>query len=111
MIANDRTVANDPQPIPSLSPTVPCPPQSVESYLDCSTNTARVQWAAASGADSYEVQAYSAEGSVAGCSAEETECVLPDLVCGSIYNISVISVSNECNVSESDIIQLQTGDL
>ncbi|XP_071200535.1 mucin-3B [Salvelinus alpinus] len=88
--------------------SVPCPPQAVVSQLNCLANSARVEWETSSGVDSYTVQAMSMEGDVTGCETDGNVCSISDLVCGSTYNISVNAVSNECNVSESAIIQMQT---
>uniref|UniRef100_A0A674C2S3 Fibronectin type-III domain-containing protein n=3 Tax=Salmo trutta TaxID=8032 RepID=A0A674C2S3_SALTR len=88
--------------------SVPCPPQAVVSQVNCLANSARVEWEASSGVDSYTVQAMSMEGDVAGCKTDGNVCSISDLICGSTYNISVNAISNECNVSESAIIQMQT---
>ncbi|XP_039984445.1 uncharacterized protein LOC120790698 [Xiphias gladius] len=87
--------------------SVPCPPENVMPVLDCSTNTARVQWQASRGADSYIVQAFGLEEHESGCETDSQSCILPDLICGFTYNISVIATNSMCNVSESDIKQLQ----
>ena len=82
---------------------------AVVSSLHCENNTALVEWEASSGAESYIVNAIGWEGHVTGCNTTGQECVVPDLMCGYTYNISVTACSNECNVSESDISLLQTG--
>ncbi|KAI3368520.1 hypothetical protein L3Q82_025527 [Scortum barcoo] len=87
--------------------SVPCPPEDVVSVLDCSTNTARVQWRASRGADLYIVQALGIEEHESGCKTNSQSCVLPDLMCGFTYNISVIAINSMCNVSHSEMTQLQ----
>ncbi|XP_041914101.1 uncharacterized protein LOC121678548 [Alosa sapidissima] len=90
------------------TPSVPCPPMAVVSSLDCDSNTALVEWGASGGAESYMVKAIGWEGHVTGCNTTDLECVVPDLMCGYTYNISVVAIGNECNVSESDISLLQS---
>ncbi|XP_078116029.1 receptor-type tyrosine-protein phosphatase beta-like [Sander vitreus] len=79
----------------------------VVTVLNCSTNTALVKWKASIGADYYIVQAFGVEEHESGCETDTQSCVLPDLMCGFTYNISVIAVNSMCNVSQSDMTQLQ----
>ncbi|XP_035863315.1 uncharacterized protein LOC116038126 [Sander lucioperca] len=87
--------------------SVPCLPGDVVTVLNCSTNTALVKWQASIGADYYIVQAFGVEEHESGCETDTQSCVLPDLMCGFTYNISVIAVNSMCNVSQSDMTQLQ----
>uniref|UniRef100_A0A8P4G5R4 Fibronectin type-III domain-containing protein n=1 Tax=Dicentrarchus labrax TaxID=13489 RepID=A0A8P4G5R4_DICLA len=108
---NVKTVASNENcsSLPSTSlqvESVPCPPEDVEPVLDCSTNTARIEWQASMGADSYIVQAFGVQEHESGCETDSQSCVLPDLMCGFTYNISVIAVNSMCNVSQSSITQL-----
>ncbi|XP_068446237.1 uncharacterized protein [Clinocottus analis] len=86
--------------------SVPCPPEHVMAVVNCSTNTARVAWRAAGGADSYVVQAFGVEEDESHCETDSLSCVLPDLLCGFTYNITVIAVDGVCNVSQSNMTQL-----
>ncbi|KAJ8384528.1 hypothetical protein AAFF_G00204430 [Aldrovandia affinis] len=86
--------------------SVPCAPQNVESRLDCATDSAHVTWESASGAEHYLVHAIGVEGHVAECSTTELECWVPDLMCSYIYNMSVVAIDQQCNVSESDVTQM-----
>ncbi|XP_036969323.1 fibronectin isoform X2 [Acanthopagrus latus] len=88
--------------------SVPCPPENVQTVLDCSNNTASVEWQASSGADFYIVQAFGIEEDISGCESASQSCELADLMCGFIYNISVIAVNSQCNVSQSGVTQLKT---
>ena len=93
-----------------LSPPVPCPPEAVVSTMDCSANAARVEWARSGGADSYIVYAIGTEGHVTGCETDATSCLVPELMCGYTYNVSVIAVSDACNVTESAVTQMHSGE-
>ncbi|KTF75017.1 hypothetical protein cypCar_00024381 [Cyprinus carpio] len=88
--------------------SVPCPPEKVESNLLCSTNSAHVQWNLGAGAESYEVHAISTGGQMTRCDSTNTSCVMPNLGCGSIYNISVLAIGHQCNVSRSEITTLHS---
>ncbi|XP_039902211.1 uncharacterized protein LOC120742836 [Simochromis diagramma] len=87
--------------------SVPCPPEDVVHVLDCSTNTAVVEWQASRGADYYIVQAVGVEEDETSCETMSQSCILADLLCGFTYNISVIAVNDVCNVSKSDTQQMQ----
>lgn len=93
----------------SLIRTVPCPPQRVKSDLLCSSNSVHVEWNLGTGAESFEVHAISTDGQSSGCDTTNTSCVVPNLVCGSIYNISVLAIGHHCNVSKSAITTLHSG--
>ncbi|XP_063747971.1 fibronectin type III domain-containing protein 7-like [Eleginops maclovinus] len=86
--------------------SVPCPPEDVVPVLNCSTNTARVSWQASKGADFYIVQAFGVEEHESVCETKTQSCVLPELMCGFTYNISVIAANSMCNVSKSDVSHL-----
>ncbi|XP_055044899.2 uncharacterized protein fndc7b [Misgurnus anguillicaudatus] len=88
--------------------SVPCPPQNVESTLLCSSNSAHVQWNTSGGAESYEVQAIDNDGHLTRCNSANTSCVVPNLICGSMYNISVFAIGQNCNFSKSAVKRLQS---
>ncbi|KAJ3599685.1 hypothetical protein NHX12_033641 [Muraenolepis orangiensis] len=90
--------------------SVPCPPSAVVMDQDCSANTARVSWRPAPGADSYLVQAFGMEEHVVDCESDpaSSSCLLPGLLCGFTYNVTVLAVSSLCNVTESAIGVLTT---
>ncbi|KAL1249579.1 hypothetical protein QQF64_020584 [Cirrhinus molitorella] len=88
--------------------SVPCPPENVELNLLCSSNSAHVQWNAGAGAESYEVYAISTDSQMTGCDSTNTSCVMPNLECGSIYNVSVLAIGHHCNVSRSEITKLHS---
>lgn len=77
--------------------------------LDCDSNTAQVEWLPSFGSEYYIVQAFGVEEHETSCETNSQSCVLSDLKCGFTYNISVIAVNSMCNVSQSDVEQLQAG--
>ncbi|XP_062308247.1 uncharacterized protein LOC134012721 [Osmerus eperlanus] len=88
--------------------SVPCPPEQVVISLDCSANSALVAWKPSQGAESYRVQAIGVQEHETGCETTQNSCLVPDLLCGFTYNISVVALNGECNVSESNMTQLQS---
>lgn len=96
--------------LPSLNrDSVPCRPVVLLPSLNCSTNSAHVQWSADSGAESYRVLAAGTRGLIAGCNTTRTSCDVSNLLCGDVYNISVAAVSGQCIVTNSVPAQLHTG--
>ncbi|XP_008292889.1 uncharacterized protein fndc7b [Stegastes partitus] len=87
--------------------SVPCPPEGVMPVLNCSTNTAQVEWQTSKGASSYIVQAFGVEEHKTGCESKTDSCILSDLKCGFTYDIIVIAANSMCNVSQSKVIQLK----
>ncbi|XP_047231360.1 uncharacterized protein LOC124874162 [Girardinichthys multiradiatus] len=87
--------------------SVPCTPEDIVTVLDCYRNTALVEWQPSRGADSYIVQAFGVEEHETNCSTNSQSCILPDLMCGFTYNVSVIAINSVCNVSQSEVQQLQ----
>ncbi|KAJ8277963.1 hypothetical protein GJAV_G00082190 [Gymnothorax javanicus] len=87
--------------------SVPCAPQSVEYRLDCDSHSARVMWEAGDGAESYTVHAYGWGGHFSECNTTGLACVVPDLMCSYSYNISVVSINHQCNISKSNMTEMQ----
>ncbi|XP_034036687.1 fibronectin type III domain-containing protein 7-like [Thalassophryne amazonica] len=88
--------------------SVPCAPEAVVAEVDCTMNSARVEWQSSIGANSYIVQAIGLQEHTSGCETHSQSCIISDLMCGFTYNISVLAVNSVCNVTESTVTQLQT---
>ncbi|XP_060792635.1 fibronectin type III domain-containing protein 7-like [Neoarius graeffei] len=86
----------------------PCPPLRVNSSLNCQANCAQVQWDPNGGAESYEVQALDIQGYMTGCNTTGTFCNVSNLLCGNMYSISVIAISNKCRVRGNPVTQLHS---
>lgn len=93
----------------SNCPSVPCPPARVNSSITCQTNAAQVQWDRNGGAESYEVSALGTQGYVTQCNTTGTFCNMSSLLCGDVYNISVVALSNMCRVRGNPVPQLNSG--
>ncbi|XP_023809630.1 fibronectin type III domain-containing protein 7-like [Oryzias latipes] len=87
----------------SMSTTVllisgPCTAGNVAASLDCYNNTAEVSWSPAIGASSYIVTAVATDGFVASCVTNEFHCNLTELQCGQVYNVTLTTVSEQCQI-------------
>ncbi|CAL8306274.1 unnamed protein product [Lota lota] len=90
--------------------SVPCPPSSVATEQDCSASAARVTWRPEAGADSHLVRASGGEEHTVDCESDAATgaCLLTGLRCSSTYNVTVLAINSECNVTESAVTLLHT---
>uniref|UniRef100_A0A667X0J4 Fibronectin type-III domain-containing protein n=1 Tax=Myripristis murdjan TaxID=586833 RepID=A0A667X0J4_9TELE len=94
----------------SLLPSVPCPPTSVSSSVDCLSNIAVVSWASSEGADFYLATATHEDGQIETCMSDDLQCGMPNLRCGENYTITVSALSQQCTSDPSEGDILQTGE-
>ncbi|XP_045905931.1 receptor-type tyrosine-protein phosphatase beta [Micropterus dolomieu] len=97
----------------SLSTTVllvsaPCAAGNVAAKIDCYNNTANVSWSTASGANSYVVNAIGTEGNQASCETLARHCDLSELQCGQTYNISLTTISDQCQAETHTNVTFST---
>uniref|UniRef100_A0A3P8XZQ8 Fibronectin type-III domain-containing protein n=2 Tax=Esox lucius TaxID=8010 RepID=A0A3P8XZQ8_ESOLU len=107
MVSSDGQCDSPPSVSWDIS-AVPCPPQNILTQLDCSANSANIQWDLALGAESYVVQAIDTNGYMTGCDTWGRNCTIQGLMCSSTYNISVVAINQHCNISKSMVTQLHT---
>lgn len=88
--------------------SVPCRPQRLTAYMECSTSTGLVSWEAGQGVLSYLVRAVGADGFQTQCSSTNTSCSLPGLRCGQLYNLTSVGQDGRCN-SSAALVTLQSG--
>ncbi|XP_018609477.2 fibronectin type III domain-containing protein 7-like [Scleropages formosus] len=110
LLASDEQCNSTPSTGQKIA-SVPCIPQNVKAQMNCSGNMAYVEWDDSSGAESYVVNAFGIGGYNSSCSSTNPACQVPDLLCGDTYNISVVAVSQDCNISESSAVELESGKL
>lgn len=91
-----------------LSP-VPCTPINVSASVDCSPDSARVNWTASVGAIYYIAVAEDTSGNVRSCNSMGTNCLIEGLRCGQNYTASVIATNINCNSSTSHEVDFMTG--
>lgn len=86
----------------------PCTPANVEYTYSCETGIAFLSWDETLGRKSFYAQVQSGDH-MASCSTTQTDCPLPSLLCGSMYDVKVITVADHCNSSVPGVTQIQTG--
>uniref|UniRef100_A0A8C6WPQ3 Fibronectin type-III domain-containing protein n=1 Tax=Neogobius melanostomus TaxID=47308 RepID=A0A8C6WPQ3_9GOBI len=91
-------------------PLAPCVPTNINGNLDCVSNAAWITWSVSDRASSYYVWAESAGvAHNSTCTSANSPCSLPDLKCGTLYNIRVTAQNAHCNSTPSATYQLTTG--
>lgn len=78
--------------------------------IQYNVGTAQVTWGPARGASSYSVQAVPDKGAMVTCSTNSTRCLLNELQCGRIYNLTVVAHNGGCASVASQSQQLMTGE-
>lgn len=92
------------------SPTGPCDPANVTSFLQCGSNMATVSWDPAAGAVGYTVFARQHMKIVTYCRSNATTCLINQLECGKVYTLTVTAESaTSCNSSGNSSAILKTG--
>lgn len=86
----------------------PCAPINIS--VQYNVGAAQVMWGPARGASSYSVQAVSDQGSAVTCSTNSTRCLLDELQCGRMYNLTVVAHNMACASVASQSQQLMTGE-
>lgn len=89
---------------------VPCTPNIGTGVLDCFTNSALLDWMYSEGALNYTATALSPSGHVSTCTSNFTNCELPELHCGQMYNLTVVASDGQCSSPPSSSLQLDSGE-
>lgn len=92
----------------SLSP-VPCTATNVSASVDCSQDSARVNWTTSIGAIFYIAVAQDSDGNSHSCNSMGTNCLIEGLKCGQNYTASVIGTNLKCNSTTSMEVTFMTG--
>lgn len=72
----------------------PCIPEGITSQY--SLTIGQVQWDAPAGADYFTVSGETDQGLTVSCNTTDTYCVLYNMDCGQMYNITVTSHNHVC---------------
>ncbi|KAL7851296.1 hypothetical protein AOLI_G00216520 [Acnodon oligacanthus] len=97
-----------PQASVSQIQSVPCKPQNISVDLQCSSNSATVQWGPYGTDQSYSVTAVDTLNGNVTCSSNNSSCVLNGLSCGRTYNVTVVSRNDQCVSKVSSTVELIT---
>ncbi|KAM7387685.1 hypothetical protein PAMP_023907 [Pampus punctatissimus] len=87
--------------------TAPCTPTNVGYTYSCGTDIAFLSWDETLGRKSFYAQVQSGDH-MFSCSTTQTDCPLPSLLCGRMYEVRVISAAEHCNSSVPGVTQIQT---
>ena len=89
---------------------MPCAPTNVTATRTCGESSVAVSWEGGLGAGTFTAVALGGKGHRANCSSNLTACVMADLRCGEVYNVSVMAVDVACSSLMSEAVALATGD-
>ncbi|KAM3604918.1 uncharacterized protein V6R79_017981 [Siganus canaliculatus] len=104
--SNDKCTTN--KVLGEVAQTVPCTPINVSASVDCSQDSARVNWTTSIGAVFYIAVAQDTNGNVHSCNSMGTNCLMEGLRCGQNYTASVIGSNLKCNSSASREVTFMT---
>ncbi|XP_056336881.1 uncharacterized protein fndc7rs1 [Danio aesculapii] len=82
--------------------TVPCQPSNLTANIECENGSASLYWVGSTGAVAYMGLGQSENSTTIYCETTQTFCSLTGLVCGAVYNFTVLSTDGTCNSSLSD---------
>lgn len=98
------------QPVlPLFLPSEPCPPQNVETNVQCQNDVGTVSWETSTGAVAYETSLTGRDGHTLSCNTNNTFCNVNSLHCGVIYYVNVIAIGETLNSSASNTVLLTAG--
>ncbi|XP_045549628.1 collagen alpha-1(VII) chain [Salmo salar] len=89
--------------------TVPCSPTNVSASVECSPNSALMNWTVSQGAVFYIAMAQHTDGTVRSCHSMGSNCLIQGLNCGKTYTASVIATDMKCNSSQGQLVTIETG--
>ncbi|XP_069824070.1 fibronectin type III domain-containing protein 7-like [Dendropsophus ebraccatus] len=75
--------------------TAPCVPLQQTPQIICSNNSASLSWGQTPGAISY-VANVSSTGDQMSCNTTGTNCIINQLKCGQVYNVTVTAINQQC---------------
>ncbi|XP_034558806.1 fibronectin type III domain-containing protein 7-like [Notolabrus celidotus] len=105
--SNDRCSTN--RVLGEVAQTVPCTPTNIAASVDCSQNSARVNWTTSIGSIFYIATAEDANGNSHSCTSMGTSCLIEGLQCARNYTGSVIGTNMKCNSTISAEVTFETG--
>ncbi|XP_018532382.1 mucin-4 isoform X2 [Lates calcarifer] len=104
--SNDNCSTN--KVLGEVAQTVPCTPTNISASVDCSQDSARVNWTTNIGAIFYIAIAQDANGNTHSCNSLGTNCLIEGLRCGQNYTASVIGTNLQCNSTASEEVTFLT---
>lgn len=89
----------------------PCPPNNVETSVDCETGTGAISWEMSVGALGYIAFFNGRDGDSLSCHtlAHHTSCRVEGLNCGTVYYARVRALGDTLNSTDSTTVLLASG--
>lgn len=100
--------SQDTDPVSALSPA-PCVPYNIQNSLDCLSGVLNVTWQSTGSFLQFRTSVVSSTGHVSLCTTDKHQCLIPSLLCGLTYNVTVVAQDSTCNSSQSPALQVLTG--
>lgn len=95
--------------LPLFLSSEPCPPENVQTNVNCQNDMGIVSWEASYGAVAYEVRLAGRDGHSVSCYSTDPFCNVEGLHCGIIYYTNVIAIGEILNSSISTTVLLISG--
>lgn len=87
----------------------PCPPQNVQTHLNCSSDVGTVSWEESLGAVAYVAFLEGRNGQSLSCYTTSSSCSVTGLICGTVYNTHVRAIGGNYNSTDSETVLLTSG--
>ncbi|XP_028283267.1 fibronectin type III domain-containing protein 7-like [Parambassis ranga] len=91
-----------------VAQTVPCTPSNVLVSVECSLDSAKVNWTTSIDAWFYIATAEDTSGNSYSCNSMGTNCLIEGLRCGQNYTATVMGTNLKCNSSKSHVVTFRT---
>ncbi|XP_056379485.1 uncharacterized protein LOC130275479 isoform X3 [Hyla sarda] len=103
-----NSLCRGPMSTSAKAQTAPCIPMSVNTALDCISNSALISWSESQGALNYSSSLVGPEGERYNCSSQETSCWVTDVPCGGEYTVAMMAQNDICRSVKNSDATLQT---
>lgn len=89
----------------------PCPPTAVQATMDCEQLNSTVSWQRSDLAVGYVAYFENRNGHCISCVARDTDasCQVSELMCGTVYRVTVKTLGQQYNSSDSTAFSLTSG--
>ncbi|XP_069825096.1 receptor-type tyrosine-protein phosphatase beta-like isoform X2 [Dendropsophus ebraccatus] len=102
-----NSLCSGPMSMSVKAQTAPCIPMSVNTALDCISNSALISWSNSQGTINYLPLLIGEKGERYNCSSQNTSCWVTNVPCGGEYTVAMTAQNDICNVG-NNITVLQT---
>ncbi|XP_026097187.1 fibronectin type III domain-containing protein 7-like [Carassius auratus] len=84
--------------------TESCPPQNVQTHLNCTSDVGTVSWEESLGAVAYVAFLEGRNGHILSCSTSSSSCRVTGLICGTVYSTQVRAIGETYNSTDSETV-------